>query len=125
MTKYPIKLFECVCIIVSVGYAFIGNNGEINVFMFFSTSVFLKFKSGALCAESDEDRAGSEVVKMMINWRNSKGTEVGDEHAAVEGRSLVDDFGHKAEIIHKFKNGNEKADKKSGKKVYYFSIRRL
>ena len=33
MTKDPVKLFKRVCVIMSVGYAFIGNNGEIDIFV--------------------------------------------------------------------------------------------
>ena len=110
MAKDPVKLFECACIIVSVGYTLIGNNGEINVFVFFNAAVFLNFKSGSFCTESDEYRAGSEVIKMMINRGNSEGTKVCDEHAAMERGGFVDDFGHDSVIIGDFKERDEKAD---------------
>ena len=76
MTEDPIELFKSDCVIMTVGNAFIGNNGKINVFVFFNAAVFLNFKSGAFCAEGEENRAVSEVIEMMINRRNSEGTKV-------------------------------------------------
>ena len=98
---------------MAIGDSFIGNNGEINIFMFFNAAVFLNFKSGAFCAKGDEERAGSEVIEMVINRRDSKGTKVCYKHAAVERRSLVDDFRHDSVIIRNFKEGDEKTDKKT------------
>ena len=70
---------------MSVGDSFVADYGEINVFVFFNAAVFLNFKSGALCTKSDENRAGSEVIKMVENRRNSKGAKVCDKGAAMEG----------------------------------------
>jgi hypothetical protein len=108
-------------IVVTVGDSFIQDHFAVKVFVVDDFTFAVQFGSMAFCTERNEDRQGPEIIDVVIDRADPQGTEIGDDHGAVERTCISKGCGEPSKVIEDTKEHDDEAEKKPGSFAQRFS----
>jgi|GEM_PF-6614650 len=114
-----LQLFQHGGIKVAVHDALVQGGLEVQILVLLQLAMAIDLKLLAFGAEGDEHRQGAEIVNVMIDRFYAEGTQVRDDHAAVEGADVQQGLGEPTEIVHDADDGKDKFQHEPGQPLAF------